>query len=140
MQNKIHIFFIIIFNVFIMSKTFGETELNFDVSQIEILDEGNRIIGNKRGTITTNDGIIINADEFEYDKNKNILQASGNISIQDKINNYQISSENIIYFKDTEKIVIKGNSNSLIYSWWFPTIRSKISPKNIIKSESKTLS
>ena len=112
MQNKIQIFFIIILNIFISSSAFGETQLNFDVSQIEILDGGDKIIGNKRGTISTNDGIIIDADEFEYDKNKNILQASGNINIQDKINNYQISSESIIYFKNTEKIIIKGKSNS----------------------------
>ena len=116
MQNKIQIFFIIILNIFISSSAFGETQLNFDVSQIEILDGGDKIIGNKRGTISTNDGIIIDADEFEYDKNKNILQATGNINIQDKINNYQISSESIIYFKNTEKIVIKGKSNSFTNS------------------------
>ena len=101
MQNKIHIFFIIIFNVFIMSKTFRKQNLILMFRKLKY-DEGNRIIGNKRGTITTNDGIIINADEFEYDKNKNILQASGNISI-DKINNYQISS-NIIYLKILKKL------------------------------------
>ena len=47
MQNKIQIFFIIIFNIFISSSAFSETQLNFDVSQIEILDGGDKIIGNK---------------------------------------------------------------------------------------------
>ena len=70
MQNKIQIFFIIILNIFISSSAFGETQLNFDVSQIEILDGGDKIIGNKRGTISTNDGIIIDADNLNTIKIK----------------------------------------------------------------------
>ena len=40
-------------------------QFNFDVSEIEILDNGNKVIGSKRGKITTNDGVIISADKFE---------------------------------------------------------------------------
>ena len=116
MLNKILILFIIILNNFIFSNSFSNDQLNFDVTEIEILDGGNKIKGKKRGTITTNNGIIISADEFEYNKINNILSANGNIKIEDKLNNYNILSENVTYFKNSEKIKINGKSNSLIYS------------------------
>ena len=116
MLNRILILFIIILNNFIFSNSFSNDQLNFDVTEIEILDGGNKIKGKKRGTITTNNGIIISADEFEYNKINNILSANGNIKIEDKLNNYNILSENVTYFKNSEKIEINGKSNSLIYS------------------------
>tara|TARA_A100001011_G_scaffold400772_1_gene518584 strand:+ start:7376 stop:9808 length:2433 start_codon:yes stop_codon:yes gene_type:complete len=116
MKNKFLIFLIIILNNFIFFYGFSNDQLNFDVSEIEIIDGGKKIKGKKRGTISTNGGVIIKADEFEYDKDKNILKANGNIKIIDKKNDYNISSENILYFKDKEIIEIKGKSSSLVYS------------------------
>tara|TARA_B100000035_G_scaffold280709_1_gene261168 strand:+ start:2208 stop:4640 length:2433 start_codon:yes stop_codon:yes gene_type:complete len=116
MLNKISIFIIIILSNLFFSSVYSNDQLNFDISQIEILDKGNKIIGKKRGKITTNDGITIDADRFEYDKIKNILKASGNIRIKDEINNYDIYSDNVLYSKKSEKIEIKGKSNSTIYS------------------------
>ena len=116
MKNKILFFLIVILNNLFFSNLYSNDQLNFDISQIEILDGGNKIVGKKRGKITTNDGITINADQFEYDKIQNILKANGNIEIDDKLNDYSISSENVTYFKNTETIKINGESNSLIYS------------------------
>ena len=76
--------------------------------------DGNKIIGKNRGTITTNNGITIEADEFEFDKIKNILKAKGNIIIEDQINNYNFSAQNILYNKNEEKIEIKGKAEALI--------------------------
>ena len=45
-------------------------QISFDVTEIEILEDGNIIVGKNRGTINTNDGIIIEADKFEFDKIK----------------------------------------------------------------------
>ena len=116
MLNKLLITFVIILNNFFLLYAYSDDQINFDVSQIEVLEGGNKIIGKKRGTIKTNDGVIINADEFEYDKIKNILKAKGNITVNDEINDYIISSENILYLIDQEKILIKGKSSSLIFS------------------------
>ena len=116
MINKAFIFFIIIFCNSVFSHVLSNDQLNFDISQIEILDGGNKIIGKKRGKITTNDGLTLDADQFEYDKIRNILRASGNIKIEDKINNYKISSENIVYFKNDEQIQINGKSDFFINS------------------------
>ena len=115
MLNKTLIFFLII-NYFFFNNVFSNDQIIFDVSEIEILEGGNKIIGKKRGTIKTDEGVIINADNFEYDKNKNILKANGNVSVNDNVNNYYINSENIVYFKDKEIIKISGVKNSLIFS------------------------
>ena len=115
MINKLLIFFFIILNNFFLYYAYSDDQINFDISQIEVLEGGNKIIGKKRGTITTNDGVIINADEFEYDKIKNVLKAQGNITVNDKANDYIINSENVLYFKSKEKIQIQGRSSSLLF-------------------------
>ena len=43
-----------------------------------------------------NDGIIITADTFVYEKLLNILTAKGNVEIEDTNRNLRISSENVI--------------------------------------------
>ena len=91
MQNKFIFITLIILNLFVFN-AYSDDQINFDVSEIEILDEGNRIIGKKRGTITTNDGITIEADEFDFDKIKNILNAKGNIKIEDLNNDFSFLS------------------------------------------------
>ena len=115
MLNKKLILCLILLVNFIFLNAFSSDQINFDISEIEILDGGNKIIGKKRGQITTNDGITIDADQFEYDKIRNILKANGNIKILDKTNNYEVSSDSVEYFKNIEKIEIKGKSNSFIY-------------------------
>ena len=74
-------------------------QFNFDVTEVQIIENGNKFIGDKRGKVSTNDGIIINADRFEYIKNLNILHAEGNVEIEDTINNYLIFSDQIKYNK-----------------------------------------
>ena len=115
MQNKILITIVILLNLIIFSAK-SEDQINFDVTEIEILDGGNKIIGKNRGIITTNDGITIEADEFEFDKIKNVLNAKGNIKIKDKLNDFKLSAQNIFYNKNIERIDIKGNIKALINS------------------------
>ena len=74
MQNKISLIILIIFSL-IAIKAHGSDQMSFDVTEIEIIDGGNKIIGKNRGTITTDNGITIEANEFEFDKIKNILKA-----------------------------------------------------------------
>ncbi len=116
MPNKILIISIIILSNIIFSKSYSDEQISFDVSEIEIIDGGNKIIGKNRGIISTNSGLTINADEFEFDKIKNILRANGNIKISDEVNNFDIVAEKISYFKEDEVIKINGKSNSTIDS------------------------
>ena len=113
MKNKIIIIFLVIFNL-ITFNSFSEDQINFDVSEIEIIDGGNKIIGKNKGVITTDNGITIEADEFEFDKIENFLKAKGNIFIKDQLNNFNLSAQNISYDKNKEKIVIKGKAKALV--------------------------
>ena len=115
MQNKILITIVILLNLIIFNAK-SDDQINFDVTEIEILDGGNKIIGKNRGIITTNDGITIEADEFEFDKIKNVLNAKGNIKIKDQLNDFKLSAQNILYNKNIERIDIKGNIEALINS------------------------
>ena len=56
-------------------------QFTFDITEIEILENGQKFIGKKRGKINTNNNIIIKADEFEYDKKLNILTANGKLKL-----------------------------------------------------------
>ena len=58
----------------------------------------------------------INADSFYYDQIKNILEAKGNVKIEDKIENYILESEYLNYDKNSEKVFTKGNTKAFIES------------------------
>ncbi len=109
----IFVFLILILN---LRNLYSAEEFNFDVTEIEILNEGNLIKGLKRGTATTNEGLKITADEFEYDKILNILKATGNVELKDNLNDYIIFSEKITYLKGQEKIFTSGKTKALINS------------------------
>ncbi len=88
MKNKINfIFLIFIFNYVINFNAYGTDIFNFDVTELEIIEEGNKFIGKNGGTVTSEDGTVIKAKNFEYDKIKNILIAFGNVEIIDEIEN-----------------------------------------------------
>ena len=114
MKNKILIVIYLIFLLcFSNTKVFAEDEFSFDVTNIEIFENGKIFKGNDRGTIKSNSGIVLNADNFEYNKNKNILTANGSVVIEDSINNLKLFTDNIIYEKNNEKIITNGNSKAI---------------------------
>ena len=85
----------------------------FDVTELEIKEEGNRIKGLKRGKATTNGGITIDADEFDYDKISNILISKGNVVIKDTIKEITIYTDEATYFKNKEKFFTQGKSKAI---------------------------
>ena len=113
MKNKFLYIFLIIFlsnlNFFYVNSA---EVFNFNVTEVEIIEEGNKFIGKKGGTATTEDGTIINAKNFEYDKSSNILIATGNVKIDDKENDVIIYSEKITYFKNKEFVLTEGLSKA----------------------------
>ena len=113
MQNKIFLFFLIVFNL-LSIHSYGSDQISFDVTEVEIIDGGNKIIGKDRGTITTDNGITIEANQFEFDKIKNIIKAEGNIIIEDQFNNYNFSAQNVLYIKNKEIIELKGKVEASI--------------------------
>ena len=113
MKNNFTKLSLFLFIYFICFNVHAIEQFNFDVTEVQILDNGNKFKGIKRGKITTNDGIIIDADEFEYTKDINILEASGNVKILDKINNYEIFSKKITYNKNEQIVYTNGNSKAV---------------------------
>ena len=111
MKNKFKNLFIFLLVNFMLILNVNSNEIfNFDVTTVEILDNGNKFKGSNRGTISTNDGIKIDADTFVYEKSTNYLNAKGNVVIKDNIKNYIIYADEISYFKDNEIISTNGNS------------------------------
>ena len=112
MKNNLFKYIILLF-YFLSVNANSQDQFNFDVTEIEILENGNKIIGKNKGTVSSDTGVTIGADEFRYDKNQNILKAIGNVRIRDKINNYLIFSEEAIYEKNKELISTIKNSKGI---------------------------
>ena len=111
MRNKYLSFliFLIMSKLFFFSVNSAE-QFNFDITEIEILQNGDVIKGIKKGTVSTNDGITITADAFVYQKLLNILSAEGNVTIKDSKKNLEIYSNNVVYEKNKEIITTNKNS------------------------------
>ena len=114
MRNKFKSYIFILFCFFLVSKSSNANEpFIFNVTEIEILEDGNQINGYKGGTATSKDGSIITAENFFYNKLTNILETSGNVKYSDKIKNITITTDKAIYLKNEEKIFTKGNSKAV---------------------------
>ena len=111
MRNKYLSFliFLIMSKLFFFSANSAE-QFNFDITEIEILQNGDVIKGVKKGTVSTNDGITITADTFVYQKLLNILSAEGNVTIKDSKKNLEVYSNNVVYEKNKEIITTNKNS------------------------------
>ena len=112
MKNRIiliSIFFKLLFCQFV----YANDQFVFDVTEVEILDNGNLIKGNKQGIVKTIDGLTLEAEEFLYNKVLNILEAKGKVKIYDPINNIKIFSDEITYLKNDEKIFTNKNSKAV---------------------------
>ncbi len=141
MKDKIYKVLIVLglLNFFILSTNSNE-QFNFDITNIEILNDGRIFKGSNKGEVKTDNGIIINANSFEYDKQTNILIAKGDVKMEDTIEDYTIFSDQVYYFKDDEKIITKGKTKSLIKSKY--EVKSKnitfLLKENLLSSKEKT--
>ena len=114
MRNKLKNYIFVFFCIFLLSKNvFANEPFVFNVTEIEILEDGNKIYGYKGGTAISEDGSIITAENFFYNKLTNILETSGNVKYLDKVKNIVITSDKATYFKNDEKIITIGNSKAI---------------------------
>ena len=110
MKNK---FIIAIFLVLLnlnSPKVFSAEEFIFEVSNLEITDNGNVYKGKNRGKIIADTQLELVSNNFEYLKKINQLKTDGNVQLFDFKNNISISAETIFYFKDIDKISTKGKT------------------------------
>ena len=111
-KNKFALIFFIIY-FFHTFYSYSSESFNFNVTEIEIKEEGNKFIGKNNGRATSVDGTTIDANNFEYNKSKNILISSGKVELFDPKNNITIYSDKITYFKNDEFIFANGNSKAI---------------------------
>ena len=100
-NNFIRTFTIFITFLSLFTATFAD-EFNFNVTEIQIYEDGNLIKGVKGGTVTTENNIIIIADNFEYNKLTTLFKAIGNAKLIDQNENITIESNEVYYLKNKE--------------------------------------
>ena len=110
MRNNFVLKILLIFSIFFSSfvNVYSE-ELKFEATSIEIIDKDKIVIAKDGVRILSGEDVVIDADQMKYNKEENFLQAKGNISIKNELENIEIKSDNITYNKKTEKIVSSGN-------------------------------
>ena len=108
MRNKLKILvFLLFINLSISSYLIAE-EINFEANSIELIDKDKRIIAKKNIKIF-NEKETIYADEMDYDKQKQIIKAKGNIRIENLAQNLKILGDELTYFKKQERIILNKN-------------------------------
>ena len=113
MKNNILLLYLLIFlNFIFFNKVQSEDVFNFDVTEVEILEDGNIFKGIKGGKVSTDDGVYITAENFKYNKILNILYADGNVVVDDANEGIKIYTNEIEYLKSEEIILTRGNSKA----------------------------
>ena len=80
MKNKfIYYLSILFFSLLTLKAVNANEPFVFNVTEIEILENGNKINVYKGGTAISEDGSTITAKNFFYNKLTNILEAIGNV-------------------------------------------------------------
>ena len=110
MKNKIYsLLLIFIISISFLTKLNSEEIFVFDISELQITNDGNLFKGSNGGEAYTEDGISIKAENFEYNKTTNILIANQNVIYNDEIKNIKITASKFLYEKNNEKITATGN-------------------------------
>ena len=110
MKSKFVTFFLVlVFTLWNLSQVLGE-EFIFEISDLEITENGNIYKGNNRGTIRTDSQVKLISDNFEYLKKINRLEANGDVQLFDLNNNITIKAQQIFYLKNEEKIYTVGKT------------------------------
>ena len=110
MKNRfIKIIFLISFCLNFFECSYGE-EFTFNISELEIEDNGNLYRGVNKGKITTDNQIEITSNNFKYLKKANSLEVNGNVRLTDLKNNISINTEKMFYLKNEEIIYTVGKT------------------------------
>ena len=123
MKNNFIFFFVSIFIFLFNINVAFSDDFSFKASEIIFLENGNLIKAKNGAEASTKDGMIIKSDEFEYDKIKNILIATGEVKVFDSKNELTLNAPKISYFKNNEIIITEQKTIVLIKNQF--TLNSK---------------
>ena len=110
MKNKfITILVMLVLNLCFLKFVVAD-EFIFEVTDIEIIENGNIYKGNNRGKIISDNQIEITSNNFEYLKKINQLEANGDVQLTDIKNSITINAEKIFYLKNEERVYTVGKT------------------------------
>ena len=133
MKDKILILFLsLIFKILFITNTLGE-EIKFEANVIEFLDKDKKIIAEKNVKIFSNTGVVINADKMEYNKEIGIINAEGDIIIENNDNDIKIYGDKLIYDQNLNKLKVSKNVEIKILDNY--TLKTELINYDIVKKE-----
>ena len=113
MINKSIKFILVLLGNLFTNYSNAEDQFKFNVTQLDITDNGNLIIGSKNGTVETDEGNEIIAENFVYNKLTNILKASGKVKFINKKKMNLLYLQIKLFIKNDEIIFTEGNSRAV---------------------------
>ena len=128
MKNKYKALCLYIFLFLFFSNNIVNSEQSFvyEAQQIEILDEGNVIIGEDDVKIIIADNITITANKLEYNRSSQLVKLIGDIKLVDKINKITVDTDEISYLKSENKIFSNIRTNLVFNDNYFAETESFI--------------
>ena len=117
MNNKLIIILVIFFQFLFINKIFSK-EIQFDASEIEVLDEGNKTIAKNGSVLIKEDNISAKGSIIKYFKNESLLivnegkikKIDDNLEINSKIIEYNIGQSKLNFKNEVE---VYDNTNNL---------------------------
>ena len=133
MKDKILILFLsLIFKILFITNTLSE-EIKFEANVIEFLDKDKKIIAEKNVKIFSNTGVVINADKMVYNKEIGIINAEGEIIIENNDNDIKIYGDKLIYDQNLNKLKVLKNVEIKILDDY--TLETELINYDIVKKE-----
>ena len=133
MKDKILILFLsLIFKILFITNTLSE-EIKFEANVIEFLDKDKKIIAEKNVKIFSNTGVVINADKMDYNKEIGIINAEGEIIIENNDNDIKIYGDKLIYDQNLNKLKVSKNVEIKILDDY--TLETELINYDIVKKE-----
>ena len=133
MKDKILILFLsLIFKILFITNSLSE-EIKFEANVIEFLDKDKKIIAEKNVKIFSNTGVVINADKMVYNKEIGIINAEGEIIIENNDNDIKIYGDKLIYDQNLNKLKVLKNVEIKILDDY--TLKTELVNYDIVKKE-----
>ena len=123
MRKNTKLIFFLILIYFNIQFDLKSDDFYFEGQEIQILNEGNKLLSKKGVKIISNDNLVFEGNEFEYDKLLEELILSKNVIISDTNKNIKIKTNKLKYLKKDQKILTEDSTDI------------NINDKYIIKSE-----
>ena len=137
MRNSIYkILITICFYLNFISSSYSNEDFIFQISEIDIKENGNLIIGSNGGKAITTDGFEVIGEKFNYNKLTNILTVFNNVKLVSKKDQIIILSDKATYLKNDEIIFTEGNSKAFNDEFTLDASKFKFNKnKNILNAE-----